>query len=168
MSHVLKSSPGGGEEVLCVRQALTAVSIDGTLHVEGERASEQAVVLRDLLDESALRISQGEGPYELRLSKREGQLYFHFRDQHGQDCATCFVSLSILQTIVREYESLCRRYQYAVRTASLPRVETLDMGRRSLHNENAAFIQDKLAGAGIETDQETSRRLFTLMCTLQL
>lgn len=154
--------------MLCVEQALATISIDDTLHAEGERASEQEVALRDLLGDSVLRIPQGGEPYELRLSKKEGQLYFHFRDQHGQDCATCFVSLSILQTIVREYESLCRRYQHAVRTAPLPRVETLDMGRRSLHNENAAFIQDKLAGAGIETDQETSRRLFTLMCTLQL
>jgi uncharacterized protein (UPF0262 family) len=39
------------------------------------------------------------------------------------------------------------------------------MGRRGLHNEGAALMQERLAGKA-EIDFPTARRLFTLVCAL--
>ena len=44
-------------------------------------------------------------------------------------------------------------------------IEALDMGRRGLHNEASELLRTRLAGK-IETDLDTSRRLFTLICAL--
>ena len=41
------------------------------------------------------------------------------------------------------------------------------MGRRGLHNEGSALLQQRLAGK-VETDQDTARRLFTLICALHI
>ena len=39
------------------------------------------------------------------------------------------------------------------------------MGRRGLHNEGSELLRTRLAGK-IETDLDTARRLFTLICAL--
>jgi len=45
--------------------------------------------------------------------------------------------------------------------------EALDMARRTLHDEGAKELQTRLAGK-VETDFDTARRLFTLICVLQM
>ena len=39
------------------------------------------------------------------------------------------------------------------------------MGRRGLHNEGSELLRERLAGK-VETDLDTARRLFTLICAL--
>jgi uncharacterized protein (UPF0262 family) len=39
------------------------------------------------------------------------------------------------------------------------------MGRRALHNEGSELLQSRLDGK-VETDFQTARRLFTLICVL--
>jgi uncharacterized protein (UPF0262 family) len=41
------------------------------------------------------------------------------------------------------------------------------MGRRGLHNEGAEKLADALAGK-VRVDDETARRLFTLVCVLHV
>ena len=52
-------------------------------------------------------------------------------------------------------------------TAHLSRIEASDMGRHSLHNEGAELLRERLAGR-ITVDQDTERRLFTLICVLHV
>jgi uncharacterized protein (UPF0262 family) len=40
------------------------------------------------------------------------------------------------------------------------------MGRRGVHNEGAGLLRERLAGK-VELDEDTSRRLFTLICALR-
>jgi uncharacterized protein (UPF0262 family) len=40
------------------------------------------------------------------------------------------------------------------------------MGRRGVHNEAAAVLRERLRGK-VEVDDETARRLFTLVCALR-
>ena len=40
------------------------------------------------------------------------------------------------------------------------------MGRRGIHNEGAQILAERLEGK-IETDYDTARRLFTVICALQ-
>jgi protein-tyrosine-phosphatase len=45
-------------------------------------------------------------------------------------------------------------------------VEAIDMGRRAIHNEGAELLIQRLDGK-VEIDQDTARRLFTLIYVLQ-
>ena len=67
--------------------------------------------------------------------------------------------------MVRDYLMICESYYQAIRDASPGQIETLDMGRRGLHNQGSELLQARLAGR-IDTDPETARRLFTLVCAL--
>jgi uncharacterized protein (UPF0262 family) len=40
------------------------------------------------------------------------------------------------------------------------------MGRRGIHDEGARILTERLEGK-IETDHDTARRLFTVICALQ-
>jgi uncharacterized protein (UPF0262 family) len=44
-------------------------------------------------------------------------------------------------------------------------IETIDMARRGIHNEGARVVQERLEGKA-EVDNDTARRLFTLICVL--
>jgi len=48
-----------------------------------------------------------------------------------------------------------------------PQIETIDMARRGVHNQAAELLVERLDGK-IEVDFDTARRLFTLICVLQL
>ena len=39
------------------------------------------------------------------------------------------------------------------------------MGRRGLHDEGSRLLRERLSGK-VETDHDTARRLFTLICAL--
>jgi uncharacterized protein (UPF0262 family) len=41
------------------------------------------------------------------------------------------------------------------------------MGRRGLHDEGSRILLERLEGK-VETDMATARRLFTLLCALQI
>ena len=60
---------------------------------------------------------------------------------------------------------ICESYHEALRGASASRIESVDMGRRGLHNEGAELLRGRLEGK-VEIDKETARRLFTLVCAV--
>jgi uncharacterized protein (UPF0262 family) len=68
---------------------------------------------------------------------------------------------------VKDYFLVCDNYYKAIRTAPPHQIEALDMARRTLHDEGAKELQARLAGK-VETDFDTARRLFTLICVLQM
>ena len=47
----------------------------------------------------------------------------------------------------------------------IDKIESIDMGRKGIHNEGARVILERLEGR-IETNLETSRRIFTLIYAL--
>ena len=70
-----------------------------------------------------------------------------------------------MKTVIRDYDLICVSYYEALRGSSPSQIESVDMGRRGLHNEGAALLKTRLDGK-VEIDQETARRLFTLVCAL--
>ena len=44
-------------------------------------------------------------------------------------------------------------------------IETIDMARRGIHNEGARVLSERLEGKA-DIDNDTARRLFTLICVL--
>ena len=62
---------------------------------------------------------------------------------------------------------VCESYYDAIRSATPDKIETIDQARRVLHNEGAETLRTRLAGQA-EIDDDTARRLFTLISVLQM
>ena len=60
---------------------------------------------------------------------------------------------------------MCDSYYEAIRTATPDKIEALDMGRRSIHNEGSRVLMERLKDK-VKLDNDTARRLFTLICVL--
>ena len=129
---------------------------------------ERKVAIYDLLEDNLFHpVGDFEGPYRLRLGMEESRLVFDIRDI--DDAALCQVRLALtpFRRVIRDYFTVCENYYQAIRSATPSRIEAIDMGRRGLHNDGSTMLQERLADK-IETDFETARRLFTLVCVLQI
>lgn len=129
---------------------------------------ERKVAVYDLLDENFFRPENaGNGPFELNLSYVERRLVFDIRRQGGDALAQIHLSMTPFRKIIRDYFMLCESYYDAIRTAAPAQIETMDMARRSLHNEGSDILIERLKDK-IEIDKGTARRLFTLICSFHM
>lgn len=148
---------------------LSAITLDeaSLVALSPAIAQEREVAVLDLLDANSFRIEGSDsGPYELTLGVGEGRLVFDLQ-RGGEAHARIALSLAPLRTVIKDYWLVCESYYKAIRTATPQQVEALDAGRRALHDEGATELRQRLHGK-IETDFATARRLFTLICVLQL
>jgi uncharacterized protein (UPF0262 family) len=127
---------------------------------------ERAVAIYDLLEENIFRpVGHEDGLYELRLSIANSRLVLDIRREDGAPVIAHYLSLSPLRRIVKDYYLVCDSYYQAIRTATPNQIEAVDVGRRALHNEGSELLRKRLKDK-IETDIDTARRLFTLICVL--
>lgn len=75
------------------------------------------------------------------------------------------LGFSTFRRVIKDYSQVCDTYYQAIKTAPLSRIEAIDMGRRVMHDEGSALLRARLKGK-IEVDDETARRLFTLLCAM--
>ena len=75
--------------------------------------------------------------------------------------------MSPFRKIIKDYFMLCESYYDAIRTAAPAQIETIDMARRSLHNEGSEILRERL-NEKINLDLNTARRLFTLICSFHM
>jgi uncharacterized protein (UPF0262 family) len=129
---------------------------------------ERQVAVFDLLERNSFRLVNGfAGPYRVQLSLRESNLIFALSDEDGHNQAEVTVSMRPFRRLIKDYFLICDSYFQAIKHASPSRIEAIDMGRRGLHNEGAEKLSDALADK-ILVDDETARRLFTLICVLHI
>ena len=127
---------------------------------------ERAVAIYDLLEDNSFAPSGHDGgPYRLTLSIQGRQLRLEVAEAGIDPLVTHLLSLTPFRRIVRDYYLVCESYFEMIRTASPSRIEAVDMGRRSLHNEGSQLLMDRLGGK-LDVDFDTARRLFTLICVL--
>ena len=88
-------------------------------------------------------------------------------DHNGADAGTILIGLTRFRRPVREYFAICDSYYKALRKASAGELETLDMARRGIHDRGSRYLLEALEGK-VETDFDTARRLFTLICVLHI
>ncbi len=133
--------------------------------VSRDQEQERQIAIFDLLEDNHFAPEGAAGgPYDLLISLVEGRLAL---DITGPDFQRRHIlSLSPFKTVARDYRMICESYYDAIRNATPARIEALDMGRRGLHNEGSELLKARLEGK-IEIDQDTARRLFTLVCALQ-
>ena len=152
------------------RRRLIKVTLeeDGSIRRSPEVEHERAVAVYDLLDENVFCLSgEAAGPYCLRIGIRENRLVLDVRDQAEKPLAEVLLPIGPLRSLIRDYFTVCAAYYEAIKTATPSRIEAIDMGRRSIHDDGAAVLRRRLAPR-IEIDVQTSRRLFTLICVLHV
>ena len=150
------------------RDRLVAITLDegsiarGNTNTEHERE----VAIYDILDANSFVVEgRDDGPYTLKLSIVEDRLHFIVDTEPVSGEHTFMLSLSPLKRVMKDYFIVCDSYYKAIRTAPPSRIQAIDMGRRGLHDEGSRLLSERLAGK-IAVDNDTARRLFTLICAL--
>jgi uncharacterized protein (UPF0262 family) len=153
-----------------VEYRLSAITLDEASVVYRSRAVEQEreVAIYDLLEANFFKPDGSPGgPYHLHLGMEESRLVMEIKLEDGSEHGRVFLSLAPLRKTVKDYFLICDSYYKAIRTAPPHQIESLDMARRTLHDEGARELQTRLADK-VESDFDTARRLFTLICVLQM
>jgi len=149
-----------------VHHRLQSVDIDDDSLAAASRDQEQErqIAIFDLLESNYFAPEgAGAGPYDLKMGLAENRLVLDvtgpgYERRH-------MLSLSPFRGLIKDYFMICESYYQAIRNSTPQQIETLDMGRRALHNEASEVLRTRLAGK-IATDTDTARRLFTLICAL--
>lgn len=129
---------------------------------------ERQVAIFDLLENNSFALVDGfPGPYRVELSLREANLIITATDDDGDEETEISLSMRPFRKLIKDYFLICESYLEAIRTATPSRIEAIDMGRRGLHNDGAALLVDALADK-VSMDEETARRLYTLICVLHI
>jgi uncharacterized protein (UPF0262 family) len=145
---------------------LQSVVLDETslASVSRDQEHERQVAIFDLLESNYFRPEGSPGgPYDLRIALIENRLALDIQGPEFQQ--RHLLSLSPFRGVIKDYFLVCESYYDAIRNATPARIEALDMGRRGLHNEGSTLLQARLKGK-VDTDLDTARRLFTLICAL--
>jgi uncharacterized protein (UPF0262 family) len=149
---------------------LSSIMLDEQSVVRRTRELEQEreIAIYDLLEANSFElVGSPGGPYRLILGMEESRLVFDIRLDDGSEHGRLMLSLTPFRKVIKDYFLICDSYFKAIRNAPPSQIETLDMTRRSVHNEGSVLLQERLKGK-IEVDHDTARRLFTLICVLHL
>ncbi|MGI9508851.1 MAG: UPF0262 family protein [Geminicoccaceae bacterium] len=129
---------------------------------------ERQVAIFDLLENNSFELVDGfPGPYRIGLSLREANLIIKIADEGDSAETELSLSMRPFRKLIKDYFLICESYFDAIRTATPSRIEAIDMGRRGLHDDGAALLVEALNGK-IRIDEETARRLYTLICVLHI
>ena len=155
------------DDTVQTRIASLRLEAPGVVRYGPDINRERQAAIKDLLAGNHFRILEAaDGPYDLVISQHGNELVFEAAgaDQPKRRIA---IGLSAFRSIIKDYFTLCESYYDAVRHQGPAQIETVDMGRRGLHNEGAEMLRRRLS-RWVEVDLPTARRLFTLICVLQI
>lgn len=130
---------------------------------------ERRVAMADLIEANAFSLTGTEaqtGPYALFLSVRENRLTLRLTNAEAQT-RDIVLPLAPFRRVIKDYFLVCESYYEAIKHAGADKIQTLDMARRSIHNEGSEQLQSMLSNAAV-MDFDTARRLFTLVCVLHI
>ena len=133
--------------------------------IEQERKS----AVFDLLNNGRFKLANKEetGPYKLHIKLLEWKLILDIHDLYDETNIEIKLSVSGVRRIIRDYQIVCDNYVEAIKTAPLKKIEAIDIGRRTIHDEGAEnllnFFKNK-----VDLDMDTARRLFTLISIISI
>ena len=147
---------------------LAAVSLDETIAstTSPQAAQDQALAIQDLLEGNHFNLCNGKlGPYRLQLGAENQRIVMQFSNEAGAHLHSFGLALKPFQRTVRDYLAICDSYLNAVKSNNPQSIEAIDMARRSLHNDGAELLMERLKDKA-DMDSLTARRLFTLVCAI--
>ena len=132
-----------------------------------EVLQEQNIAIYDLEQTNFFQLVGFEAYNEVKLniSLSGNSLVFKISSKKDKTLKTFFLSLTPLKQIINDYYTICESYFSAVKSLPIDKIESIDMGRKGIHNEGARVIIERLENR-VKTDLETSRRIFTLVYAL--
>jgi len=136
-----------------------------------EIEQERRVAVFDLLEQNSFSVPERDGraapkgPFRLLLAIRDRLLVFDIRSEENTPEAEFRLSLGPFRQVVKDYFQICESYFDAVKHLPPAKIVAIDMARRGIHNEGARILTERLDGKA-DLDNDTSRRLFTLICVL--
>ena len=136
-----------------------------------EIEQERKVAMFDLMEDNSFAMPARDdrdvpaGPYRLALAIRERRLVFDVQTEDENPAGEFHLSLGPFRQVVKDYFQICESYFEAVKSLPTIQIETIDMARRGIHDEGARILQERLEGKA-SVDDQTARRLFTLICVL--
>ena len=133
---------------------------------------ERRVAIFDLLEDNRFEpkgdhAAEYPGPYRLTLRLEDNRLAIDIATVDDVNLETVVLPLTPFKRIIKEYFLICDSYFKAIKSASPRQIEAIDMGRRGLHNDGSELLQERLRDK-VTVDFDTARRLFTLLCVLQI
>lgn len=154
-----------------MKHALATIELaeDHRIHWNDDIVQERLTAVSDLLEHNRFIVlnAPNSGPYHLRLGLVEGRVQLDIHSIEGQQLEDMRLPLSPFRGLIKEYFAVCEAYFAARKSRHPGHLEVIDMGRRGLHDDGASLLQERLAER-IELDHDTARRLFTLICVLNL
>ena len=149
---------------------LSAVTLDANIlrYHNIEIRYERETAIRDLLEANQFQPeSLPPGSFALHLTSQDDRLLMEITADADGAQASIPISLLSFRRVMKDYFLIWESYGAAMRGATAEQLEAIDMGRRALHDEGAALLLRQLQGK-VALDHATARRLFTLLCVLQI
>lgn len=126
------------------------------------------VGIYDILEDNVFSvIGSNEEYFDITLSLQENNLTFVITSYNTQiNLSSVSFNIKSISKILKEYIILCNSYYESIKLAPIQKVEALDMGRRSLHDDASHILVNKLKEY-IVMDFNTARRFITLFSIIQ-
>ena len=133
--------------------------------IEQERKS----AVFDLLNNGKFKLfnKNETGPYKINIKLLEWKLLLRVIDFFDDSITDLKISISSVRRIIRDYQIVCDNYVEAIKTAPLKKIEAIDIGRRTIHDEGAGVLREAFKDK-VELDMDTARRLFTLVSIISI
>ena len=133
--------------------------------IEQERKS----AVFDLLNNGKFKLinKNKTGPYKINIKLLEWKLILRVIDFFDDSITDLKISISSVRRIIRDYQIVCDNYVEAIKTAPLKKIEAIDIGRRTIHDEGAEILRETFKDK-VELDMDTARRLFTLVSIISI
>ena len=133
--------------------------------IEQERKS----AVFDLLNNGKFKLynKNETGPYKINIKLLEWKLLLKVIDFFDDSISDIKISISAIRRIIRDYQIVCDNYVEAIKTAPLKKIEAIDIGRRTIHDEGAGMLLEVFKEK-VELDMDTARRLFTLVSIISI
>jgi uncharacterized protein (UPF0262 family) len=133
--------------------------------IEQERKS----AVFDLLNNGKFKLynKNETGPYKINIKLLEWKLLLRVIDFFDDSITELKISISSTRRIIRDYQIVCDNYVEAIKTAPLKKIEAIDIGRRTIHDEGAGMLLEAFKEK-VELDMDTARRLFTLVSIISI
>ena len=131
-----------------------------------EHKQERAIAIYDLIENNYFELKDHDGPYQLFLAKETRHLLFDVRSQENLTLNSFYLAMGPFRRLIKDYKQVCENYYEAIRTKPPSQIQAVDVGRKALHDEGARLVIERIDGK-IIMDNETARRIFTLICILR-
>jgi len=131
-----------------------------------ENKQERAIAIYDLIENNFFELKNHNGPYQLFLAKEARHLLFDVRSKENKTLNSFYLAMGPFRRLIRDYKQVCENYYEAIRTKPPSQIQAVDVGRKALHDEGATLVIERLDGK-ILMNNETARRIFTLICILR-